>query len=99
MKITELTAIRIMIYEIRESNPNAVRFVVTPRDVSTVLLYMKTQKYDTLMYLYGHPFLLEIMRIFESAENYEECAEIVKQIEAHNSLYENNITTKYAKNR
>jgi len=90
----EDTAVRIMIYEIRERNPSAVKFTVTPGDVKTILLYLKTRKYDTIMYLYGHPFLLEILKMFEENENYEECSEIVKQIKEHNKLFENNISTK-----
>lgn len=89
----EETAVRIMIYEIREQNPASVRFVVTPGDVKTILLYLKTKKYDTIMYLYGHPFLLEILKTFEKYENYEECNEIVKQINAHNDLFENKLKT------
>ena len=90
----EETMVRIMIYEIRESNPDAVKFVVKQQDVKRILFYLKIRKYDTLMYLYGHPFLLGILKMFEKYENYEQCEEIVKQIKAHNNLFENNITTK-----
>ena len=92
--ITEELAVRIMVYEIREKNPAAVGFVVTPGDIKTILLYLKSKKYDTIMYLYGHPFLLEILKQFEAVENYEVCEEIVKQITAHNNLFENNLKTK-----
>jgi hypothetical protein len=88
------TAVRIMIYEIREKNPDAVKFVPKTNDVKSILLYLKTRKYDTIMYLYGHKFLLEILEMYETHENFEECAEIVKQIKAHNELTKDNISTK-----
>jgi len=91
--INEITAVRIMIYEIRERNPDAVKFVVTPTEVKTILFFLKIKKYDTLMYLYGHQFLIEIMKTFEAVENYEECVEIVKQIQAHNNYFKENIPT------
>lgn len=83
-----------MIYEIREKNPDAVKFVPKTNDVRSILLYLKTRKYDSIMYLYGHQFLLEILEMFEMHENFEECAEIVKQITAHNELVKDNISTK-----
>lgn len=83
-----------MIYEIRERNPEAVKFVPRTSDVKCILLHLKTKKYDTIMYLYGHKFLLEILAMYEEHENYEDCSEIVKQIKAHNELVNDNISTK-----
>lgn len=88
------TAVRIMIYEIRERNPSAVRFIPKTADVKSILLFLKTKKYDTIMYLYGHKFLLEIMNMYEECENYEECAEIKRQIERHNELLNDNLEIK-----
>jgi hypothetical protein len=89
----EETVVRIMIYEIREINPDAVRFTVKSDDVRSILLYMRTRKYDTIMYAYGYKFLLEIMKMFEKHENYEECKEIKRQIEEHNKLLFDSIPT------
>jgi hypothetical protein len=92
--ITGETAVRIMIYEIREKNPEAVKFTPKTSDVKSILLYLKTKKYDTIMYLYGYKFLLEILEMYEMHENFEQCAEIIKQIKAHNELMQDNISTK-----
>ena len=86
-------AVRIMIYEIRENNPEAVRFVPRTNDVKSILLFLQTKKYDTIMYLYGYRFLLEILKMYEKYENYEQCDEIVKQIRIHNEMLNDNIPT------
>lgn len=78
------TAVRMMIYEIRARNPDAVRFAVTPGDVRSILLCMATERYDTVMYAYGHAFLLEVLRLHEECERYDACAEMKRQIERHN---------------
>jgi hypothetical protein len=94
LKVNEETVIRLMIYEIREKNPDSVKFVPTPGDVKSILLYMKTRNYNTIMYIYGHRFLLEILNMFEDHENFEECEEIVKQIKTHNEFLKDNLPTK-----
>jgi transcription elongation factor GreA-like protein len=88
------TFIRIMIYEIRERNPEVVKFVPTTQDVKSILLCMQTRKYDTIMYMYGYKFLLEILKLYEESENYEECLQIVEQIKKHNGLINDKIPTK-----
>jgi len=88
------TLIRIMVYEIREKHPDAVRFNPTPKDIKSILLYMQTRKYDKIMYMYGYKFLLKILELFEDVENYEECFQIVEQIRKHNNLINDNIPTK-----
>lgn len=93
--INEETAVRLMVYEIRDRNPEAVKFVPKTTDIKSILLHMKTRKYDTLMYLYGYKFLLEVLNLFEKNENYEECSHIVKQIERHNTLVNEKIPTKW----
>ena len=94
INVTAEPAVRIMIYEIRERNSNAVRFIPKTHDVKTILLLLHTKKYDTIMYLYSHAFLLEIMNMYEECENYEECDEIKKQIERHNKMLNDNLETK-----
>jgi hypothetical protein len=91
---SEETLVRIMIYEIRERNPKAVGFVPTTQDVKSILFHLKTKRYSTIMYLYGTEFLLEILNMCEENENFEDCAEIVKQIKKHNEQLNDNVPTK-----
>lgn len=88
------TAVRIMVYEIRERNPDAVQFVPRTSDIKSILLCLSTKKYSTIMYMYGYTFLLEILKLYEEYENYEECGEIIKQIEDHNKLITDKIPTR-----
>lgn len=92
--VNEETAVRIMVYNIRDLNPDAVKFVPTPNDIKSILLYLKTRSYSTLMYVYGHKFLLEILNVFEEHENYEECANITAQINNHNRILQDSIPTR-----
>lgn len=84
-----------MIYEIRDRKPELVRFVVDEWVVTSIHSYMETRRYELLMCCYGHQFLLEIMKMFEDAENYEECDEIVRQINTFNKLISEKLTTKH----
>jgi hypothetical protein len=88
------TLTRILLYEIRERNPNAIRFVISPSVVKTVLLHIVLKNFDTLMYIYGHQFLIELLKVYEEFEVYENCDEIKKQIELHNKLTNDKLKTK-----
>lgn len=92
-KLTDVQATRLLIYEIRDRNPDAVKFVIDESTCKTVHFYLMTKKFDTIMYLFGHSFLLEIMKTLEQFEIYEGCAEIVKQIQEHNKLVNDNLKT------
>lgn len=84
--LTEKLLIRILIYELRDKNPNSVTFVVDDATVNSVLLHLKTDKYTTLLYTYGSQFLLELLNYYEDLEMYEKCALIKETIESHNKL-------------
>ena len=88
------TLVRILVYEIRLRNPKAVKFIVNTSTVKSILLHLKTQKFDVLMYLYGHPFVIELLKILEEYEEYEMCAEIKRQIEEHNALVKDCLPTR-----
>jgi len=89
------TMTRIMCYEIRERHKEAVDFVVNEYVVKNLSFYLKIKRYDSIMYNFGHKFLLGILELFEEAENYEECEEIIKHIKEHNKLLEENIPTSW----
>lgn len=91
VKVTDEQIVRILIYEIRDRYPDVVNFIVTPQDVKSILLYLITKKYDTIMYLYGYKFLIGILKMYEEYENFEECAEIIKQIKEHNIYFKEEI--------
>ena len=94
IKINSTTAVRIMCYDIFERNPEIKGFIVTPDIVNSLLFCLEARKYDTIMYTFGYKFLLEILKMFEEVENFEECNEIKKQIELHNVELIDNIPTK-----
>lgn len=91
----EFTMTRILCYEIRERHREAVGFVVDDYVVKNLSFYLKIKRYDTIMYHFGYKFLLGILELFEEAQNYEECNEIIKKINEHNELLEDKIPTSY----
>lgn len=86
--------VQMLVDDIRERNPDAINFEVTPIDLVNIRLYIQLQKYDMLMYMYGHLFLLEVLNTFEAYEKYECCHEIVQQIRVHNARTNDRIPTK-----
>lgn len=78
--VNERTIVRIMLYEIRERNPDSIKFIIKDRVVTMILLCLKTRRYDSIIHLYGKNFLLEILKMFEENENFEECVHIINQI-------------------
>lgn len=91
---SEVTLTRILIYNIRETNPDAVKFVVNESTVKSLLFALKIQSYDTILYSYGHLFLLELLKKFEELEKYEDCHLIITTILEHNKYTYDNLTTK-----
>lgn len=84
--ISEELAVRIMVYEIRDKNPESVRFTVNQSAVKSILFCLKIKAYTTLIYSFGIGFVLELLDLCEEVENYEECAEIMKQVNEFNEL-------------
>ena len=60
---------------------------------NSITLYITTQNYTTLMYVFSHRFLLLLLEFFELNEDYEECFEIKRQILEHNELMHDNLAT------
>jgi len=74
--IPEKTAVRIMIYEVRDRRPEAVKFIVDDSAVTELLEYLKSRDYRDIIRVFGHEFTAGVMRLFEEYENYEECRHI-----------------------
>ena len=69
------------------------KFIFYNQDRKSLIFYVTTEKYSSLMYVFGHRFLLLLLEFFEMKEMYEECEEIKKQILSHNELLNDNIST------
>lgn len=82
----EKTLTRILIYELRDRNKDSVRFVVNDSAVNSLLLYLKTKSFDTILYVYGYLFIMELLKYFEELENYEDCQLIINAIKEYNKI-------------
>lgn len=71
----------------------AWRLIFYNEDRKSITLYITTQNYTTLMYVFSHRFLLLLLEFFELNEDYEECEEIKHQILEHNKLMKDNLAT------
>ena len=91
--IMMMTVIRILIFEIRHRNPDAVKFIINDYTVNNILENINNKRFNTIMYLYGYKFLLELLKLYEENEMYEICEEIKIQIEKHNILVNDTIPT------
>ena len=90
----ELTAVRIMVLEIRHRRPGAVKFVPDDGAIKSILLNVLTDNFSTIMYCYGHAFLLGMLELFEEAGNYEACRKMKDAVESHNVLFGECLVTK-----
>ena len=81
IKVSDETNVRILLYEIRDRNPNAIKFNITTNDVTSILFYMKIKHYHTISLLYGELLVNEILKIYEEYENFEECQIIKNELE------------------
>jgi hypothetical protein len=89
----EKTMTRILVYNIRDSNPDAVKFVVNESAINSILLYLKCKKYTTLLLCFGHLFLLELLYKYEELELYEDCQLIVNAINDINKTVNSDLET------
>lgn len=80
MNITINHIVRILIYEIRDKNPEAVKFIVSANEVETISKNLIEKKYDVLIKLYGKDFVNGILKMHEEYENFEECSIIINKI-------------------
>lgn len=92
--INSETAVRLLIYEIRERNPDAVKFAPKTQDIRTILLLLSTKRYSSIMYLYGRQFLFEVLKLYEEFENFEQCQEILSQVRTHDELFDDDVLSK-----
>ena len=72
--------VRILMYEIRDKNPDSINFVISPKNVETIAKNLIEKRYDKLISMYGMNFVNEILKMHEEYENYEECSIIVTKI-------------------
>lgn len=82
---SEMTMTRLMIYEIRERNPRAVGFRVDQKAVQMVAFNLKLHRYKSIIALFGKDFLLEVMKMYEEAERYEDCQKMIDQLKEYES--------------
>ena len=88
------TLVRILVYEIRLRNPNAVKFVPNTSAIKSILFHIKVRRFDTLMLLYSHAFVIELLKLYEEMEIFEVCAAIKTQIEDYNFHMHENLPTR-----
>lgn len=104
--MTKLTAYG---YERLEANLPAITFgeayryneignVMLFEDCRQASLYLDTGNYFTLQCLFGHAFMIGILKYFETVEDYERCSEIKKAIEEMNRITKLNLPTNDKKN-
>jgi len=92
---SEITLTRLLIYELRHRNPDCVKFLVDESMIKSILFALKIKSYDTILYSYGHKFLIELLKYFEELEKYEDCHFIKETILEHNKYANDNLTTKF----
>jgi hypothetical protein len=76
--MNELSYTRILLLEIRDRITDHV--VINDLIVKSLHLHLQTKRYDTIEMVYGKEFMDALIKIHEEYELYEECAEMVKQI-------------------
>lgn len=84
--LTEESVVRILVYEIRERNPNAVQFVPDTNAIKMIACYMKEGSVNKLIYSYGLEFVNELLKLCEEVERYEMCILIRNAIFEYNKL-------------
>lgn len=67
-----------------------------PEDIEFLEIIRYTDKNDfiNIMNLYGEDYILILLSFVENHQDYETCAEIIKQIKEYNKIFENNFRTK-----
>lgn len=93
MQIADEEATKALIEKIRKRDPQSIKFDINNSTVKSVHHNLKTGDFTQILYLYGHPFLLQVLRICEEKELYICCTEIKRCIELHNKMNNENLTT------
>ncbi len=80
---------------IRERDPNAVRFnAADENNIRSIYFYIQSGNFETLMLMFGHPFLIQLLRYYEHEQEFETCAKIVERIKRYNELAKDNLSYK-----
>lgn len=80
------TAEDIITFALNE-NPSSIQFVLCYRNISSIALYLATKKYIDISLVFGHQFSLMVLKYYEILEDYETCAKMVSDFEAHNKQF------------
>ena len=86
-----MSEVDIIIKFVIDNNPDTIKFQVTPNDKIRIAECIGKKEFDTMMYLYGHGFLLEVLSYFEGIEEYEQCMAIKESIRNHNKRNKDNL--------
>ncbi len=93
MEIWEkLFQVGVIVGQIKKKNPESVRFNVSDENnIRSIYFYIQAGNFDTLMYMFGHGFLIELLHYYEQEQEFETCAKIVERIKYHNELVHDNL--------
>ena len=82
-----------LVLTIKHTSPGVVWFNVDRKNAKLLVLYVETGKWETIMYLFGHCFLMALLAHYEQDEDYEKCAGIIDAVHAHNRLANDSLPT------
>ena len=78
---------------IQQNHPDCITHSLIGRDIERMAGYMKDSRFEKIMYLHGHKYLLAVLQYFTKQEKYELCSKIVKAINNHNAMVNDKIPT------
>lgn len=78
---------------IQKKYPDCIRHSMTGENIENIARYMKEGRFQKIMYMFGHRYLLAILQCFTEQEKYELCDKIVKAINNHNQTVKDKIPT------
>lgn len=82
------------IHKAEDCRYDAIKKTLTFEDCRFAAFHLETKKYFTLHCMFGHAFMIGLLRHYESIEQYEICLEIVSSINQMNNLVNTNFSTK-----
>ena len=78
---------------IQKNHPDCIRHSMAGEDIERIAGYIKEERFEKIMYMFGHRYLLAILQCFTEQEKYELCNKIVKAINNHNATVNDKIPT------
>ncbi|HEV7350834.1 hypothetical protein [Telluribacter sp.] len=63
-----------------EKEPFTVQYTLSKNHVGTLAIQLCNEDYFRMAQLFGSPYVTEVLRFFEQAEDYERCATILQQL-------------------